>query len=160
MDSSKVNSWLSLGANFGVLIGLILLIIELDQNSDLTRAQIHQARADEQVTRMEERANSEYLVFVLDKLNSAGGFRELSALSQLDPDEVARLRWFLRSRYLDYDNLYYQYQNGYLDEEYYQSLVVNAISMYAPWWEELEIFNDNRRPSFDAEIRRISGGSE
>ena len=28
MKSEKLNSWLSLGANFGVVVGLILLIIE------------------------------------------------------------------------------------------------------------------------------------
>ncbi len=30
MDSDRVNRWLTLGANIGVLIGIILLIVELN----------------------------------------------------------------------------------------------------------------------------------
>jgi hypothetical protein len=155
MNADTMNRWLSLGANIGVVIGLILLLIELDQNSDLARAQIHQARADEQTSRMEERADTDYLAAVLEKLDDVGGFRDLSALNALEPEEVGRLKWFLMSRFIDYDNLYYQYQQGYLDQEYYDSLVVNSVALYAPWWEELNILPTSRRPSFDAEIRRI-----
>jgi hypothetical protein len=38
MAVDRINQWLTLGANIGVVIGLILLLIELDQNSDLLRA--------------------------------------------------------------------------------------------------------------------------
>lgn len=34
MDSKKVNRWLTLGANIGVLVGIIILAIEIQQNSD------------------------------------------------------------------------------------------------------------------------------
>ena len=34
MDSDRVNRWLSLGANIGVLIGIFFLAIELQQNND------------------------------------------------------------------------------------------------------------------------------
>jgi hypothetical protein len=39
MDTNRLNRWLTLGANFGVLFGIILLIVELDQNRDMIRAQ-------------------------------------------------------------------------------------------------------------------------
>ena len=39
MDSHWLTRWLTLGANFGVLVGLMLLIVELDQNRDMMRAQ-------------------------------------------------------------------------------------------------------------------------
>ncbi|WP_370338888.1 hypothetical protein [Parvularcula marina] len=38
MNVDKINRWLTLGANVGVVIGLIVLIVELRQNSSLTRA--------------------------------------------------------------------------------------------------------------------------
>ena len=46
MDFSKVNQWLSLLANFGVVIGLILLVIEIRQNTDFIRQEAVVARAD------------------------------------------------------------------------------------------------------------------
>ena len=39
MDSENVNKWLTLGANVGILIGLVLVILEIRQNSDLLRLQ-------------------------------------------------------------------------------------------------------------------------
>ena len=39
MDENKVNKWLTLGANFGVLIGIFFLAVELRQNNDIARAQ-------------------------------------------------------------------------------------------------------------------------
>ena len=49
MNADSVNKWLTLSTNIGVVIGLVLLLVELDQNADLVRAQIHQARSDAHV---------------------------------------------------------------------------------------------------------------
>ena len=40
MESDRVNRWLTLGANIGVLVGIVLLIFELNQNREMMRAQI------------------------------------------------------------------------------------------------------------------------
>ena len=39
MNSDHLNKWLTLGANIGVLIGIIILIAEFRQNYEITRAQ-------------------------------------------------------------------------------------------------------------------------
>jgi len=44
MQAVRLNQWLSVGANLGVLGGIILLIVELDQNSDLARLQLEDNR--------------------------------------------------------------------------------------------------------------------
>ena len=46
MDAHWLTRWLTLGANAGVLIGLVLLIMELDQNRDLMRAQTRHELGD------------------------------------------------------------------------------------------------------------------
>ncbi len=38
MNMGKMNSWLTLTANIGVLAGILFLAIELRQNSDIARA--------------------------------------------------------------------------------------------------------------------------
>ncbi len=45
MDSDRVNRWLTLGANVGVLIGIVLLAIELRQNNQLMEGEARRARA-------------------------------------------------------------------------------------------------------------------
>ncbi len=155
MNEDRLTRWLTLTANLGVIVGLALLIFELSQNSDLMRAQIHQSRADAYVSLFEDRADAEYLVPALEKVRAAGGWGNPSALDQLTDDELARVRWYLGARRGDYQNLHYQYQQGFLDEEYYLSSVVNGIVTFAPWWENLNFNGGSVRPSFRAEIERI-----
>ncbi|MGB5629204.1 MAG: hypothetical protein WBM57_07540 [Woeseiaceae bacterium] len=40
MDTSKLNNWLQVTANIGIVLGLLLVGVQLKQNSDLTRIQI------------------------------------------------------------------------------------------------------------------------
>jgi hypothetical protein len=156
MNAESINRWLSLSANLGVVIGLVLLLIELDQNSDLVRAQIHQARSDEHVGYRIELANSEYLLPARLKVEEAGGFANPNAMDDLTAEEAYRIRELLAARHQDYDNLFYQYQQGYLDEEFYMHRVASSIRYFAPWWKKLDIFETyGRRPSFHAEIQRI-----
>ncbi len=40
MDTSKLGSWLQVSANIGIVLGLVLVGVQLKQNSDLTRIQM------------------------------------------------------------------------------------------------------------------------
>jgi len=160
MNSDSVNRWLTLSANVGVVIGLILLLIELDQNSDLVRAQIHQTRSDAHVWMKEESANSEFLLPALEEFRLAGGTSDMGAMDRLTPIEAARVKLSMEAAHQDYDNLFYQYQQGYLDEEFYRYRIVPTIKELGPWWQKLDIFESGgRRPSFDAEIKRLVSDS-
>ncbi|QKK03045.1 MAG: nuclear transport factor 2 family protein [Pseudomonadota bacterium] len=44
--AERLNRWLTLGANVGVIVGLLILIVEVRQNADLTRAQMESGRND------------------------------------------------------------------------------------------------------------------
>lgn len=155
MDSDKVNRWLTLTANIGVLLGIVLLSIELDQNSDLLRAQIHQARADTHVGHRLNDVESDKWAAINMKLAENGYPRDVTSVEVLTPEELFRFRNYKAARHTDLDNLFYQYQQGYLDEEYYRYRVVCAIRRNAPYWEKFGTFLTNSRPSFGAEIERI-----
>ena len=45
-ETDRLNRWLTLAANLGVIVGLIILIVEVRQNADLTRAQLLANRDD------------------------------------------------------------------------------------------------------------------
>jgi len=159
-NTDKLNSWLTLGANIGVLVGLIILIVELDQNNDAMRAQIHQARSDNFESFMVELADTERLLPTLTKFRAAGGSRDLSSLQELDPDERARIRTYYNGRLMGYDNLHFQYKNGFVDEGFYNVRVVTTVRNLAPLWSELGLIRlGNENPfvstSFAEEIERI-----
>jgi len=46
MESDRLGRWLTLGANLGVVLGLIILIVEVRQNAALTRAQMESGKND------------------------------------------------------------------------------------------------------------------
>ena len=159
-NTDKLNAWLTLGANLGVLVGLILLIVELDQNNDAVRAQIHQARSDNFESFMVELADTEQLLPALTKFREAGGARDLSSLQKLDPSERTRVRTYYQGRLMGYDNLHFQYKNGFIDEELYNIRVVSTVRNLAPLWSELNLIRlGNENPyvstSFAEEIERI-----
>ena len=43
-QADRLNRWLTLAANLGVIVGLLILIVEVRQNADLTRAQMESGR--------------------------------------------------------------------------------------------------------------------
>jgi len=155
IKSVSVNSWLTLGANVGVIVGLFLLIAELDQNSDLVRAQIHQARSDNYESFMVDIADTEYFLPAYQKFSAAGGPQDISSLDTLDSIERERISRYYQGRLGGYDNLFFQYKQGYLDEEFYEARVVGAVVRIAPLWVELGLLERGVTPGFAAEIERI-----
>jgi hypothetical protein len=107
MDSNKVNKWLTLIANIGVLFGLALVAFELRQNSDLMRIQINQARADAAMLSNEQLFNSPYLPSILLKAQQGS---ELSG-----EEQIRYINWF-RAMNRNQDNVLSQYAAGMLGE--------------------------------------------
>ena len=155
MNTSKFSRWLRFAANVGVVTGLFLLLVEMDQNNDLARAQIHQIRADSWGDFKLELADSEFLLISWSKFQEAGGLKNLEALDTLNNIDRARVVQYLLHRYNDYDNLFYQYQQGYLDEEYYEYRIVPSIRVISAAWKKIGVY-DIARPSFIEEIDRIT----
>ena len=60
MESSKVGYWLQVGANIGILLGLVLVGFQMRQNSDLLRIQLMQQNADQISNRLWAGAGEEF----------------------------------------------------------------------------------------------------
>ena len=159
MSADNLNKWLTLLANIGVVIGLVLLIYEIRQNSELVRAQIHQARSDVYSTQRQDFANSEFLLPAYEKYRAAGGHSGEDALAALDPIEAARVYRYLQSRAGDYDNLFYQYRQGLIDEAFYHSRVESSVRRLAPVWIRLGL-HEPLTPEFKAEVERLAADAE
>ena len=60
MDTKKLNDWISLVANVGVVLGLVFLVIELRQNTTMMKATLRQEWANgsmSQLTQFAEQAD-------------------------------------------------------------------------------------------------------
>jgi hypothetical protein len=107
MKADKVNPWLTLIANVGVIAGIFFLAIEIRQNSDAIRAQTRAQLADGVTELFSVNMNDQGYASVLMKGNN---------LEELSP--VEKYQYFRhRSAWIHYwNNVSYQYQMGLYDE--------------------------------------------
>ena len=135
MDSDKINRWISLGANIGVIIGLIMLVIEVRHANNLAEASAYRSRGDEIQAILNSVALSSELAEILVKVDTQG----VHALSDV---ETKRFWSYLRAGIFRMQNQFNDYNLGYLDDDSYQSMIAEAIRR-RDWWKELDIAVDD-----------------
>ena len=116
MDTGRIKSWLSLGANIGVFIGIILLLVELDQNRSLVKAEMRHAVADQYINFMQETADSGEIADIV--------VRVLNGEELTQPDRL-RYQFRLRAWFRIAANVHYQYEQGLFDELEFVSIKEN-----------------------------------
>ena len=107
LDTEKLNRWLALGANVGVLVGIVFLAVEIRQNTDMTRAQITQSRAEAAMSLADSSYNSEYIPDIWIKSQEG---------EPLTAAENFRFRVWLRASLRNQDNNFQQYKQGLLGD--------------------------------------------
>jgi len=110
LTADTLNRWLTLGANVGVLIGIVLLLMELNQTELMMRAQTRTELSNGIVEILHVSASNPQLASLIRRADDG---EELSA------DEIQQYQhrsWAL-FRYLE--NIHYQYRLGLYDESEY-----------------------------------------
>ena len=162
MNMDNVNRWLTFVANIGVVAGIIFLAVEVRQNTEsldesrnLAAANAYQARAFFFASSIKADGRSPEMVEASVSFEAAGGENQpLEALATLSPQDQRRIRGYYLARYVLYDNNYYQFRNGYLDESRYRSIDARIIKRESPVWEALGS-RDLETPEMTAEINRL-----
>ncbi len=110
METDRVNRWLTLGANFGVVIGIALLILEINQNTEMMRAQMTQARAENLLDRYRDEIHSDYWAEILAKRRQAISIDEW--VGSLTPAEYERVWTYQLFQWHRLQAQYSQYRSG------------------------------------------------
>jgi len=155
MNLSNINTWLTFGSNLAVLVGIVLILLELNQNADLMRAQMSQERANLVVQQYEARIHSDYWPQIAAKRAEYGTGREF--VSSLDPIEYQRLRNSYLAEINNVRNQYFLYSEGYLSEDVWRAQSVGQASRMialAYAFGVPEPFEGN--PGFREELQRIA----
>jgi len=144
---------------FGVVASLIYLSVQIRQNTHamdegrrLALAQTYQMRADALQQMVVKAATSEIGAIIV-KLTEDGYPEDVSALDRLSAEELGRFRLWHIAQQTHWDNLFFQYQQGFLDEEYVNESFRERTVRLAPVWRALGI--SGGRPSFLQEIERL-----
>jgi hypothetical protein len=143
-----------------VVVTLVYLAIQIRQNTQameesrrLALAQTYQMRADALQEMLVHAAESEHIGPIITKLVDAGYPEDVRSLDLLTPIERGRFRQWQIAQQTHWDNMYYQYQQGFLDEEYYRDSFRVRVERLAPIWRALGLTGSRR--SFEEEMGRI-----
>jgi hypothetical protein len=112
MTADSINRWLTLGANIGVLIGILVLVAELNQNATVMKAQISNERSGQGIDLFMAIAESPELSRIDAMLQESGFPEDTSAVSDLSPAENRQYYWYLMAQRFRIENLLYQQSLG------------------------------------------------
>ena len=146
--------------SIAVLATLVYLAVQIrqntrsmDENKKLALAQTYQVRADALQMMLVHAADSDHIGPIITKLTGAGYPDDVGALEQLSKDERGRFRQWQIAQQTHWDNMFFQYQQGFLDEEYYRDSFRERVRRLAPTWRALDVTGSRR--TFVAEIDDI-----
>lgn len=153
----------SLGEFLGsiaVLATLVYLSVQIRQNTKsmneskkLALAQTYQMRADALQAMLVQAADSEHIGPIITRLTGAGYPENVAALDTLSQEERGRFRQWQIAQQTHWDNMFFQYQQGFIDEEYYRDSFRERVRRLAPTWKALHVSGGRR--SFIDEIEDI-----
>ena len=143
-----------------VLVTLVYLSVQVRQNTrtmdeskKLALAQTYQMRSDALQMMLVHAADSEHIGPIITELTGAGYPEDLGALERLSKEERGRFRQWQIAQQTHWDNMFFQYQQGFIDEEYYRDSFRERVRRLAPTWQALNVGGTRR--SFAAEIENI-----
>lgn len=135
MDTAKLNDWLALLANVGVVIGLVMLVLEIKHASDLSEVDAYQTRVTEISETAKAMALSDDLAEIYVRLDTEN-------LASLTPVERRRVRAWEVAKQLRMQAQFYQYQRGFLDERSARAMLTAAAATL-PLWKALGQLPEN-----------------
>jgi len=151
MNSDRLNHWMTLGANIGVLAGIIFLILELQQNTVATRLE---AASNFQNT------FSEIELFIAGNPEFAELLRKGREGEEIAPANQLRLSVFYGNVLFTWQYTHFQYLSGALDEDIWigtqtkwARLMSDDRGLYDNWQNSKFEFS----PAFNEQIVSITG---
>lgn len=148
MDADRLNRWLTLGANLGVLVGIALLIVEIDQNRDMMRAQTRHDIAAGIVDLLLVPASNQQLAELMYRAENGG---------QLTPEESFQFKMRTNALLRYWEDVHYQYRVGLYDEvefsrqkEAWRAAMIRSLGMRVYWCDVRALYSPEFMADMDA----------
>ena len=136
----RMNAWMTLLANLAVLAGIIILVIEISQNTAMLETQIHQSRTEQAIAEAQSLYNSEFVPALLVKVRDS---------EELTAEEYVRYRSLFRAFNRNWDNQLRQFNEGLLGGNIPRSLRQAVIDELAgsglareEWQRTKDVYSD------------------
>ena len=159
MNTAKFRDWLEVIAIFGVIASLIFVGLEMRQSQNIALSAAYQARADSSMIIRMAAVESEAIQAARGKFSQGQGFEDLT------PEEQSAIYSLMAGNMIYLENMHYQYVNGFITEEHWQTNLVELEQLLrsnAEWRRRQVEYCAVYRESFCAEIKaaieRIESG--
>ena len=141
MANLKLANWLQIGANIGIIVGLVLVAMEINQANRIAKANAYQARANAEA--------DAYGAF----LESDQLFQAWSERFDMTENEVVELL-VAQMLFNSWENLFFQQELDMLEPDHWESVRAQIRLRLADdfnfrYWEELK---EEFRPAFVAHV--------
>lgn len=148
MNFEKLNQWLSLLANIGVLLGIIFLAVEMRQNTAMMQAQTRDAITGKQM---------DFYSQILSTPEITENFIVRSGYVDEFELGLAQTNNLYRSQLRMWENEWYQYQQGLFDDEEFEPRMnLWRTSLDAqPYVDFWNLIRNTHSPSFREQIDQI-----
>lgn len=133
--SERLNRWLTLAANLGVLLGLIVLIVEVRQNAALSRISLEAERAATQARYEQHVANPDIAEVWMKAVYTP---------EELTPSELRTFDGVMVAGVMTWDHLMTMRDGGLVDDRRIREHVENSapfifgFALAKNWWRENE----------------------
>lgn len=107
MTTERVNSWLSLGANFGVIVGLLFLAFEINQSTKATIAAASEGLTEQSLIFLSLRLDNEAVARATFKQESG---------QELDQFEEFQLEMLQHVNFRLFESAFLQYKRGFYEQ--------------------------------------------
>jgi hypothetical protein len=147
--SGRLGGWLTLAANLGVLGGLVLVVLQLNQNEKMMRAQTRHEIATGIAQLLMDTAGNPQLNEVMVRSNSG---------ARLTPAEAYQVQMRLNAIFRLWEDEHYQYRMGLYDETEFtrERNTWKGVLLTNPG--VLEFWCRNNKGNFSAEFARDMNG--
>ena len=132
---NRFERWLAITSNLAVLVGIIFLAMEISQNSDITKAQLYQARAYDGAAAFNQMADSVHIAPLITKL-SGSGLPPLESFAMLSDIEKTRTNLLAQADIRILDNTLLQCELNFFDDSFCET-TRNRIRQEWSYWNAI-----------------------
>lgn len=108
---SKPVDWMNLSASIAVIMGIVFLGMEIRQNTNMMRSQTRDSISEKQMMFSE---------WVATEMDLANTIAKANAGMPLEPWEQVMHAYFLAGIWREWENSYYQFQQGLFDRDEFE----------------------------------------
>lgn len=147
MKKIELDKLLQILGNLGVLVGILLLVYELDQNRDMMRSQVRHEISQGVIQMLSSRAENSELADMIFKQRNGLPLTDLET-QRLDAHYAS---WF---RYIE--DVHYQYRNGLYDDTEFEVQKkawrnqLSIPSVGAQWCSGRDVYSEEFVAELDA----------